>query len=350
VAFKRLIVDRSPVLVWIGAILAIFTFAGMQASSGARFWRPQYLEPIGYVYLAVMLLGVYFIFRGLYGAWWREIKIDLDARKLKTCMGEVLSLDGLGELTRDKTGLHAANAKTPLYRSLAADVERVHVLLDGILKPGAPKYLYRLRRLTYHRSIGLFIFTLIGFSMLVGVFIGESHTTMRSFSYEPEYKLMLLLGLGVSFMWFRRALFGTFSKSQLFVDPIAGILQLEDGRIKHFDELGELSIVEGGSRVGRHFIKDYFLKASKLDGWLFSSQERPRTEKRLAALETARLQHALRRALEAPVIEGDAFRSGLDPKDEAKRIAGSSPHKQAALAALARDPDPTVRSRAKALS
>lgn len=352
-AFQRLRVERSPGAVWFGAVMMVFAFAGAQASSDGKFWRPQYIAPTGYVYLGLMLLGAYLVFRGLYGAWWREVRVDPKARTLKTCLGEVVPLDDLGELTITDGGLHAAGAKTPVYRTSKADAERVRLLIEPLTNPGGPKRLVRLRRLTYHRSIALFIFTLVGFAMLVAVFVGEAHTTMRELSYEPEYKLMLLLGFTTCFLWFRRALFGTYSRHQLFVDPAAGVLRLEDGTFRRLDELGALSIkkvVQPPAPRRRYSTAYYHLAAENVTGWLYSSMENEgHTKGRLDALATAVLQFQLRRVLEAPHVEGDAFRGGLDPKDEATRVAGDSPYKRAALEALTRDPDPTVQSRAAAL-
>src|SRR5262245_35805390 len=113
----------------------IFTFAGMQASSGAKLWHPQYLQPIGYVYAALLLFAGYCVFRGLYGEWWMVVKIDLEARALKTCKGEVVSLDALGTLTADKTALRATGAKTPVYLSSTTDVKQVHAMLEELVRP-----------------------------------------------------------------------------------------------------------------------------------------------------------------------------------------------------------------------
>ena len=334
--------------VWIGIAIMIFAFGGAQASAGAKFWRGQF-QPIGIVYLLLVALGAYSAFRGLYGEWWRVVRVALDNRKLKTCRGEVLPLDELGELSIAGTQLRAASAKTPLYMSSAADLRQVRGMIESLVRRG-PRNLFRLRRLAYHRSIGLFLFTLVGFAMLVGVTIGESHTTLRELSYEPEYKLMLLLGYGVSFMWFRRALFGSFSKDQLYVDPAAGVLQLEDGSFARLDELGEISIKTRSQRSSdrRHTFTNHDLHAANV-GMLYTSLYESQTLRRRDALATAILQHQLRRVLEAPHVEGDVFRGGIDPAVEVRRIAGDSPYRRAALAALTTDPDPTVRSRAAQL-
>jgi hypothetical protein len=99
----------------------------------------------------------------------------------------------------------------------------------------------------------------------------------------------------------------------------------------------------------RHVLSEFHLSAANIKDPLFSSDKRKNTQKRLHALSTAALQATLRRVLEAPVIEGDAYRGGLDPKHEAERIAGDSPYRRNALLALTLDPDPTVQQRARAL-
>jgi hypothetical protein len=110
-----------------------------------------------------------------------------------------------------------------------------------------------------------------------------------------------------------------------------------------------LTIVEARQRHRRHVLSEFHLSAANIKDPLFSSDKRKNTQKRLHALSTAALQATLRRVLEAPVIEGDAYRGGLDPKHEAERIAGDSPYRRNALLALTLDPDPTVQQRARAL-
>jgi hypothetical protein len=180
------------------------------------------------------------------------------------------------------------------------------------------------------------------------VAVAELHTLGRALTYEPEFKLMWLLGMAVCLAWFRLSLFGSFSRHQLRVDPVAGVLHLADGTIVPFDQVGTLSLVERRDAYTgrRHTLMNYDLRASGLEGILYTNYEKPRTQLRLDALATALLQFQLRRVLEAPTVEGDAFRSGPDPIAEARRLAGDSPHAAAALAALARDGDPTVRARA----
>ena len=128
--------------------------------------------------------------------------------------------------------------------------------------------------------------------MLVGLVVSEGHTLMRSFSYEPEFKLMWLLGMAVSIAWMRLALFGPLTRKQLRVDPAAGVLQVEDGGIFSFDEIGELSIVKRPDPPSRRrgTIMNFDLHASKLSGVLFSDfWNDKRTQKRFDALSTAML-------------------------------------------------------------
>src|SRR5204863_2065069 len=128
---------------------------------------------------------------------------DLEARKLQTCNKEVLAFDDLGALEIAGTQLQTAQAKTPLYNSSESDLKQVKAMVEGLVDPGRPTRLYRLRRLAYHRLPALFILALLGFAMLVGLVVSEGHTLMRSFSYEPEFKLMWLLGMAVSIAWMR---------------------------------------------------------------------------------------------------------------------------------------------------
>lgn len=352
-AFQRLRVERSALAVWFGAILVIVPFGGAQASSGGKFWRLGHLgqlEPIGYVYLVLTLLGAYCIFRGLYGEWWRVVRVDLEARKVKTCEGKVLGFDELGALEVHGTGLSDAN-HVLIYEASAPDVRHVKALLESLVRRGTPRRLHRLRRLTYHRLPGLFVFTTLGFAILVGLAIAESHTLAREFSYEPEFKLLWLLGFAICVAWFRLSLFGTFSRRQLMVDPVAGVLQLADRTLVPLNELGALSLVERTYRTGRRYpLIEYDLRAANVPELLYTNMERPRTQRRLDALATAILQFELRRVLEAPAVETDAFRSGADPLDEARRLIADSPHADAALRQLARDAEPTVRERAAALA
>ena len=350
-AFERLRVERSWGAVWFGAIVIVFAFAGAQGSAGGAFWHPTHTGAIGVAYLGLTLLGAFAIIRGLYGAWWRVVRVDLGARTIRTCDGALLGFADIATLEIDGNRLQTAT-KTVVYRSSTPDLRHVKALLEALVHAGAPRHLHRLRRLTYHRMWGLFAVASIGFAILVGVGISESHTLGRELAYEPEFKLLWLLGLAVALAWFRLSLFGTFTPHQLHVDPVTGVLQLVDKTIVPLGELGALSIVERTEKsVGqRYTFVTYDLRATTLEPRpLYSSSDRARTQRRLDALAAAILQFELRRALEAPAVDGDAFRSGPDPTANARRIARGSPHATAALRALARDPDPTVRERAAAL-
>lgn len=333
-AYKRLVVRRAPLLAWFGALGLPAVYAMQQASRG-----------MAHVCLALALVLAYCVFRGMHGNWWREIQVDLVARTVKTWNGTVVPFAQVGALSIVSDELRAENVPGPLYRAGKADLERARVALEAALGRGGPPTLFRLRRLTFHRSWGLFTFTLVCFALLTGAVL---ENIIFSNVDEIEYKLLAIGGATVCFLWFRRALFGTFTQKQLFVDPAAGVLQLEDGEITRLDELGELSIETKKWKVRRHWHEDFTL-TSATHARLYTSGDRAHVELRQRAIETARLQHRLRRALGAPVVEGDAFRSGIDPKAEAKRIAGDSPHTRAALTALTHDPDPTTRARAREL-
>lgn len=346
-AFKRLVVHRSPPLVWFGALAFTALFALMQASYRSfstmlRFGR-------WWLWLPPFVIAAYCVFRGLYGAWWRELRLDREARVLQLPDRSLVKLEELGPLSIKDRALWADNVKVPLYQS-PFEYELVHLrmALDDLLLRGDHRRFYRLRRLTFHRSVGLFVFTLIGFSLLTFA-VGES--VVYGGSDEVEYKLLALAGYAVCFTWFRHALFGSNSKHQLFVDPTAGLLRLDNGSAKLLSDLGALSIVERKPRYTgrRHSLSEFDLRAANVETVLFTDYDRKRVQLRLDALATAILQSELRRVLEAPTVEGDAFRSGMDPIAEAKRIAGDSPYRAAAMGALAADPDPTIRERARSL-
>lgn len=346
-AYQRLVVHRSPPLVWFGALALVALFALWQASYPSfeamlRFGR-------WWLWVAPFALAGYCLFRGLYGGWGRELKIDREARILKLPDRSLVKLEELGPLSIKDRALWADNVKVPLYQS-PFEYELVHLrlALDDLLLRGEHRRFYRLRRLTVHRAWGLFVFTLIGFALLTFA-IGEN--VVYGGSDEIEYKLLALAGYAVCFTWFRHALFGSNSKHQLFVDPTAGLLRLENGSAKALADLGALSIVERKQRyTGRRgSLSEFDLRAANVEAVLFTEYKRARVQLRLDALATAILQSELRRVLEAPTVEGDAFRSGVDPIAEAKRLASNSPYRAAAVTALASDPDPMVRERARLL-
>jgi hypothetical protein len=124
------------------------------------------------------------------------------------------------------------------------------------------------------------------------------------------------------------------------------------------DALGELTIEEksrlvthrpppatrggSGTRVQRYVW--YELRAAGLARCLLSSSLRPEVERRRDALELLIAQSAVRRVLET-AREAEGGHRGRDIPHEAARAAGSPARLSAALAALARDPDPHVQRR-----
>ncbi len=339
-AFERVVVKRSPILAWFGVLATIGWFAMSQA--GTMRTLDAFLEGLrtghtgAWFRLCGYLLFAYCVFRGIYGAWWGELRVDREARRIKTGTGEVVDIDRIGAVSvRDHRELVADPVTNPLYRGTFEDVEARRYALEHILRSRGRVHLFRLRRLAYHRSWGLFAVALGAGAVLTVVVLDN---IVYSNVHEIEYKLLAAGGYLVCIGCAAHALFGSLSANQLYVDPIAGVLRRANGDVKRFDELGELSI------EGRND-----LRAANV-GVIFSSEwGRKYTQLRLEALSTAVLQHQLRRALEAPIVEQDAFRSGIDPKQEVERIAAGSPYRRAALAALARDHDPTIRERATAL-
>lgn len=348
-AFKRLVVHRSPLLVWSGVLASFGWFAWMRAEHIKTFG--QLAERMRHGHSWIWALGyalcAYLVFRGLHGAWWRELRVDTGARELKTCTGAVVDLDRIGALAIKDGALVAENVATPLYRGGRSDVRERHDALASVLGTKGRVYLHQLRRLTFHRSWALFTLTLLGFAVLT---LAVGGNIVLGGSDELEYKLMAAGGYAVCFAWFRRALFGSFARDQLFVDPVVGVVRLPDGTIQQLADLGALSIVEARAPYDyrrRHQSVTYELRAANVEGVLYASVYQADTKRRLDALEAVTLQHRLRQVLEVPIVEGDAFRAqGIDPTREVARIAGASPYKRAALDGLARDPDPGVRRRA----
>lgn len=339
-AFERVVVKRSPVLVWFGVLATIAWFAMMRSGTARTFDRLfEYLvagHSGAWFLLGGYVLFAYCVFRGLYGAWWGELWVDREARRIKASTGTVVDVGRIGAVSvKDHRELVADNVDGPLYIGTFEAVEARRQALEHILRSRGRLQLFRLRRLAYHRSTVLFGAAFVACFALTVVVLDN---IVYSNVHEIEYKALAAGGYLVCIASAIYALFGSFSPDQLYVDPIAGVLRLDNGAIKRFDELGELSINERND-----------LRAANV-GVIFTTEwGRPRAQRRLDALSTALLQHELRRALEAPLVDHDAFRSGMDPKQEVERIAGDSPYRGAALTALARDPDPMIRERATAL-
>jgi hypothetical protein len=352
VAFKRLIVERSPGVAWFGVVLLVITYAMMKA------YHPSFgamVDAGAWQWLALYALGAYCIFRGLYGAWWRELRVDRQARTLETADGRILAFDKIGALSIGERELRAEGIEVPLYRSsFASELETMRAALEDVLgrRSGRPR-VHRLRRLAYHRSWSLFVVTLCGFAVLV-LAVGEG--IVAGGSSELEYTLLAVIGVAISVLWFRRALFGSFSASQLHVDVPGGSLQLADGRVRRFAELGPLSIVERRdeyNRRRRYRLTSYELRAANHDEVLFASYEQAHTVKRLDALATAILAHELRHVLERVLddrMSDGVFREGRALRTEIERVASGSPYLAAALAELSRDSDPAIAKRAQVLA
>jgi hypothetical protein len=329
VGFRRLVVTRSPALVWFGAI----GFAGVVAleNSVARGDDVVFATATFYDFWYVVFLLC--IVRGLVGAWFSELWIHRDARMIKTCSGDQVAFEAIGALTAQPPYLLAEGVKGPLYRGDTAAVNERHDALAAVLGRGRLQ-LYSLKRLAHHVELP---FVVLGVGGIIAVIGTTYRYIVLDGVHEIEYKLIEAGALVVSLALVRYGLVGSKTERQLRVDPIAGVLQLEDGSIKRFDELGALRVDSDNRLMAASFVRP-----------LYGSYSKQHAQRRYDALQTAMLQHQLRRALEAPVVEGDAFR-GVDIKHEVERIAGDSPHKRAALDALSKDPDPTIAERARAL-
>ena len=199
------------------------------------------------------------------------------------------------------------------------------------------------KRLAYHRSWFLICFGLIGIA-LVTLFVLDRTIYSKRWLTKEEW-LAPLLGFPFALLILVRGLTGSWSRWQLRVDIPAGKIHFPEGKVGELAELGALSIVKKPYRSGRHVNQIYQLHTAGLERPLFTSFYEGETKLRLDRLELAILQSALRRVLEAPAGDG-AFRSGPDLAAEVERVAGESPYRARALAALARDHDATIRTRA----
>lgn len=329
--FKRLVVTRSPPLVWFGALC----FAGMVALENSVTRGYEFTFGTAKFYIVGYVVFGLCVVRGLVGAWFKELWINRDAKLLKTCDREIVPFQNVGALSLTPTELKAGDVT--LYRGATAQLHERHDALAAVLGRGRLQ-LYTLRRLAHHTIVP---FALIGLGGIAAVIGTTYRFIVLDGVHEIEYKLIEAGALVVSIAILRYALVGSKSEAQLRVDPIAGVIQLDDGKVMRFDELGEVTLFN--DKRG-----DAYLRAANVIRNLYWSYRNAHTVLRYNALRTAMLQHELRRALEAPVVEGDAFR-GVDIKHEVERIAGDSPHKRAALEALTKDPDPTIAARARSL-
>lgn len=341
-AHQRIHVARSPFLVWLGVIVIVCAFGMMRAGRGS-VTPPRTPGDVGWI--VIYLLGALSIVRGLTGAWFGQLRIDLAGRTVQTVAGAIIPFDRIGPLTIEWPLLKAPGVEVHSDRS-ALELERMRDALEHALGRSAGKpRVHRPRRLAIDRSPLLFVFTLIGFASILGVTFGN---IIYGSSDELEYKLLALVGLAICFAWFRRALFGSRSSNQLFVDIPAGLLQHADGRVRPFSELGALSVTKRVERrdYSRHTMIYFELHAANLKPVLFSDLYESCTQRRFRALSIAMLAHELRRVFElAPDDASDAFRSGPSLAAEVDRVAGDSPFRARALAALSTDPDQEIRRR-----
>ena len=203
------------------------------------------------------------------------------------------------------------------------------------------------RRLAHHRSWFLICFGLIGLA-LVTLFILDRTVYSKRFLTGEEL-LAPLFGYPFALLVLVRGITGSWSRWQLRVDIPAGLFHFQEGKVVPLAELGELAIKTEPYRSGRNVHTNYQLRTAGFDRAMFSSLFEGETKLRLDRLQLAVLHSALRRVLETPVVDSDAFRAGPDVASEVARIAGDSPYRMRALAALARDHDATIRGRAAAL-
>jgi hypothetical protein len=329
VGFRRLVVTRSQSMVWLGALC----FAGILALENSVTRGGEFVFATARFYNFWYIVFGLVVVRGLFGAWFSELRVNRDAKLVKTCDGTPVAFEQLGELAVEPTELRAGNVT--LYRGGTAEIHARHDALAAMLGRGRLQ-LYSLQRLAHHTIVPMALFGIAGILAVIGT---TYQYIVLDRVHDLEYALIEVSALVVAIAILRYALVGSESENQLRVDPIAGVVQLDDGKIMRFDELGAITLEVHTS---------FGLKAANRQQYLYLSYRRSHTEKRYNALMTAMLQHALRRALEAPVVEGAAFR-GVDIKHEIERITGDSPFKRAALQALTQDPDPTIATRARSL-
>ena len=329
-AFKRLVVQRSPALVWFGAVC----FAGVLALENSAVRGYEFVFATHNVFRFFYVVFGLLVVRGLVGTWFRELRVDREARLVATTDGEPVPFEKIGALSVAYPHLLAEGVKAPLYQGSTEELNERHDALAAVLGRGRLQ-LHSMQRLAHHIQLPFVLLGLVGTAIVVGTTLNY---IVFSNVHEIEYKMIEGGALVVSLAILRYGIVGSKTERQLRVDPIAGVLQLEDGAILRFDELGPVTLETRGH---------YGVKAANRQQYLYLSYRRSHTEKRYNALMTAMLQHQLRRALEAPVVE-NAFR-GVDIQHEIERIAGDSPHKRAALEALTKDPDPTIRERAHSL-
>lgn len=351
-AYKRLVVERNAFLVWFGVIGLVLWFAFIRAEGVKTLGdiiRTLANEAHALVWIAApVALCTYCAFVGLGLRWWRDLRVDRENRRIKTDRGAVLTFDQIGALSVTRQGLVADGVTQPLYRGSRPQLRRD--ALDHVLGRFGRVQLLQLRRLSFHRSWRLLAGALLGCAVVTLVVVNN---IVIGGSTELEYILMAVVAYGLCIEAFVLALFGSFSRDQPFVDPIAGVVRLQGGSLARFDELGALSIehevVQSRTNLRHVRYARYKLRGATITSPIDEHYDEIRVRRNLAALEAAVLQHTLRRVFEMPAVDGAAFRGGLDPAQEVARLAGDSPHRRRAIEALTHDPDPTIRERAKQL-
>ncbi len=207
------------------------------------------------------------------------------------------------------------------------------------------------RRVVYHRSWFMIVLGLAGIAGIVA--FSASFPWEQGIHDDAIYVPILLGPLAVLVL--ARGLTGSWSKRQLRVDIAAGKLKLPDGSLRDLEALGELTIekkpwkTQPTRMVVRAIMYDYLLRAANVGYYLFESNYEAETKLRHDAVSAAVLQSRLRRILERPTEQGSAFRSAPDARVEVLDVAGGPEHARAALQALARDHDRSVRDHAATL-
>ena len=196
------------------------------------------------------------------------------------------------------------------------------------------------RRLAWHRS-----WAIIGFGLFVSIWsVGGLVVAIMD---SRDMLLLAILGELVVLRIIVRGFTGSLSKRQLRVDVPAGMLQLESGKVIPLDEVGALQITY--RRGGQRGVRWYELRAAGIpDTVLYESPYDSDTKKRFDALGDAVLQSKLRRVLERPEVDA-AYRAVPEATAEILEIAETKDRATSALAALARDHDTTIATRATQL-
>ena len=201
-----------------------------------------------------------------------------------------------------------------------------------------------LRRLVWERSWFAVILGLIALGGLAAYCVEVGERGLKDGDF-----VLPLLALPVPLLLLRRGFTGSRSKRQLWVDVAAGKLVLPDGGVRNLDEIGELSIEKRYMRPKASMQPFYLhlLRAASIEQYvLYSSAFESETQRRLAALDAAVVQSALRQLLERPQGDG-AFRAAPEVTAEIASLGIAVERALPALRTLARD-DHDSRIRADA--